>query len=164
MKKKALDDFRHLYRVTDDFRIENIGIGSGRTKGRPVNIFLRRKNGYPSVELSNLGFKRKVFLHRIIAEEFVPNPNNLPQVNHKDGDRWNYHPSNLEWVTGSENILHAIHNGWIKYDKMKKPVLDLSTGIFYDSMVDACDAKLLTPERVRTKIWRNKNDTNLVYV
>lgn len=46
-------------------------------------------------------------LHRVVAELFIPNPNNLPQVNHIDGNRENNKASNLEWVTGSENSQHA---------------------------------------------------------
>lgn len=53
----------------------------------------------------NINFGRSV--HRIVAETFIPNPNNLPCVNHIDGDRGNNNVSNLEWVTYSENLKHA---------------------------------------------------------
>jgi hypothetical protein len=42
-----------------------------------------------------------------VALHFIPNPENKPEVNHKDGDRTNCHSSNLEWATGSENKLHS---------------------------------------------------------
>jgi len=160
--KKAFDEFRHLYRITDDFKIENIGTGSGRTKGRRVKIWIRN-NKYPTVELSDSGYSRKIFVHRIIAEEFVPNPHNLPFVNHIDGNKLNFHPSNLEWVTGSQNAVHAYKTGLWEAPN-KKQVVDLGMGIFYDSLSDACKAKMLNPVRVATKIWRGKNNTGLVYV
>lgn len=61
-------------------------------------------NGYPYVTLKGRG---REYLHRIVAKIFVPNPDGKPEVNHKDGNRSNYFPSNLEWVTASENLKHS---------------------------------------------------------
>jgi hypothetical protein len=69
------------------------------------------KNGYIRVELWSDGVGRKYLLHRLLAESFIPNPENKPQINHKDGDKQNNHLNNLEWTTQSENQLHAYRNG-----------------------------------------------------
>lgn len=65
------------------------------------------KNGYPVVKLSKQGRVTTCLLHRVVAQAFIPNPDNKPEVNHKDGDVSNYRRRNLEWSTKSENISHA---------------------------------------------------------
>lgn len=72
-------------------------------------------NGYRQVCVS-LGSRRKkkVFkIHKAVAETFIPNPENKPEVNHKNGDKNKNDVSNLEWATSSENIQHAYQNGLI---------------------------------------------------
>lgn len=71
------------------------------------------KCGYCQVCVS-LGSKnkKKVFkMHKAVAETFIPNTENKPQVNHIDGNKINNNIDNLEWVTNSENIRHAYNNG-----------------------------------------------------
>lgn len=66
---------------------------------------------YPNVNLSRDGRPENFLVHRLVAQAFIPNPENKPNVNHIDGDTHNNHVSNLEWVTQSENINHAIKIG-----------------------------------------------------
>ena len=58
--------------------------------------------------------KKLLFIHRLVAEKYIPNPKGKPQVNHKDGDKTNNRASNLEWVTNKENREHAVKNNLYK--------------------------------------------------
>lgn len=65
------------------------------------------KDGYIKVHLSYNGRTQKFFVHRLIAEAFISNPNHLPQVNHKNEIKNDNRPENLEWVTCKENINYG---------------------------------------------------------
>ena len=69
-------------------------------------------NGYPCVSLSRKGKRTPKTVHGLVAEAFVPNPDNLPQVNHKDKNRQNNHCLNLEWVTARGNQSHSYKEGF----------------------------------------------------
>lgn len=79
----------------------------GRLYNTATQIFLKgsiTKNGYHIYRLSKNNKKEMFFAHRLVAEYFIDNPNNLPVVNHKDGNKLNNNVDNLEWVSYSENI------------------------------------------------------------
>jgi hypothetical protein len=89
---KSIEDFPN-YEVSDLGNVRNISTGKHLTK-TPVE-----KGGYLTVTIG--GKRRKV--HRLVAVAFIPNPNNLPQVHHKDNDVVNNAASNLEWICNAEN-------------------------------------------------------------
>jgi len=68
---------------------------------------------YPSVEIPNGRHPKRVYLHRLLAEAFLDKPQTEERlvVNHKDGNKFNFHLDNLEWVTQSQNMIHAYHSG-----------------------------------------------------
>lgn len=73
-------------------------------------------DGYPRVSLRVVGKSGKteskpIFVHRLVAEAFIANPDNKPFVNHIDGNRTNSAATNLEWVTHTENMRHALRLG-----------------------------------------------------
>lgn len=68
------------------------------------------RNGYPSVLLSKGKEEVFKFIHRLVAEAFVPNPNNYPVVNHKDENRTNNAAENLEWCTTKYNLNYGSRN------------------------------------------------------
>jgi hypothetical protein len=79
-------------------------------------------------------------LHRLIAKLYIPNPNNYPQVNHKDGDKLNNRVENLEWCTQSHNIRHAFDTGLMKS----------SRGVFREEEVRKIRCRLREGESARS--------------
>lgn len=71
----------------------------------------RRKNGYMQVHFCVNGKQIIRLIHRIVAKTFLPNPNSLPQINHKDCDRANNNVNNLEWCDGSYNSKYREEHG-----------------------------------------------------
>lgn len=76
--------------------------------------------GYYAVVLINKNGRSHKTIHRLLAETFIPNPNNKCDVNHKDGNKLNNKLSNLEWCTRSENIIHAHRNSLFNPAKGEK--------------------------------------------
>ena len=75
-------------------------------------------NGYASVRMPYGNY----LVHRMVADAFIPNPGNKPQVNHKDGNKRNNNVSNLEWVTAKENMEHASKTGLLIRGKKEKAI------------------------------------------
>lgn len=96
---KKIKDYDN-YQICDDGTVVNI-ITNKILKGSIS------ESGYKYYRLSKNNNKKMFFAHRLVAEAFLPNPNNLPVVNHKDGNKLNNQIDNLEWVTYSENVEHA---------------------------------------------------------
>ena len=95
--------------------------------------------GYVLVSLSN-GIKFYVKrVHRLVAEAFIPNPNNWPEVNHKDENKTNNYYLNLEWCTREYNNNYGTHNQKIS-KALSKKVYCVETGEIYDSVTLASKA------------------------
>lgn len=100
-------------------------------KGKTKSQYTNSQTGYKQIG-ANHG--KHLTVHRLVAEAFIPNPDNKQQVNHKDLNRANNHVSNLEWCTNGENVLHSLNSG---KNKKRKPVRSLTTGKEYESITAA---------------------------
>ena len=81
--------------------------------GQPISI-RPNSDGYASFTAGKKGNRTREKVHRLVAELFIPNPNNLPEVDHLDGNRMNSSKDNLEWVTHEENVKRAYRKGSYK--------------------------------------------------
>ena len=96
---KDIKGYEGLYQVSNLGRVKSLKFGKERIL-KPG----RKKIGYLIVLLyDNNGICKWFRIHRLVAEAFIPNPNNLPEVNHKDEDKSNNRVSNLEWCTRQYN-------------------------------------------------------------
>lgn len=101
---KDVVGFEGLYTVSDDGRVYSLRAGKYL---KPVVM----ESKYLYVHLCNGKKTKSRRLHRVVAEAFIPNPNNLPQVNHIDGNKNNCSVRNLEWCSQEKNMKHAIEAG-----------------------------------------------------
>lgn len=97
------------------YEVSNTGQVIG-PKGLRKPFFTNK--GYVQVALCHSGKRKNFFIHRFVAIHFIPNPNQCPQVNHKDGNKTNNAFSNLEWCTASENRIHAVRLFGLRGEKM----------------------------------------------
>lgn len=134
---KPITDFDGLYEISLDGVVKSLERKVQHLQReitiKPKILKTRINNcGYVSVRLSKKGKTYTKFIHVILADAFIPNPDNKLYVNHLDGNKLNNAISNLAWCTHSENIKHAYDNGLIR--PIVKPVIDICTGDTYDSV------------------------------
>lgn len=138
-------------------------------KGRMIKK-RKKQNGYLSISVCKNGVEIHKSVHRIVAEAFIKNPNNYPQVLHKNNIRNDNMVSNLKWGTQKHNMEQASKSGRMSsgdnHYMRKNPVnmlpsrltIDLRTGIFYDSIKQAAITRGLSIKEVQDRIWRAKDN------
>lgn len=139
---KTISDFSD-YTVSSDGRVFN--------KNKHELKQTINRGGYSMVKLCRNGYEKTCSVHRLVAEAYIPNPENKKTVNHIDGNKLNNDVSNLEWATCGENLKHAYAKGLKKSyltnddrvkgvstskEKSRKSVFVKETGMIYESVRD----------------------------
>jgi len=123
--------------------------------GKKERILVQRmdKYGYKRIDLRPM---KTMFIHRLVAEAFIPNPDNKPQINHKDGNKLNNLISNLEWCTRDENMRHAADTGLMS--SLNKPVIGISPSgdkIKFNSIKEAAQTTGLKYNSISGALYDN---------
>jgi len=151
------------------FRYAGMSYGGHRLKGKWLSTFISSsRSAYMVVGIR--GGQR--YVHRLLGEAFIPNPENKPQINHIDGDKSNNNLSNLEWVTLSEQRKHAWDNGLMenarlsmsrnKKNRIKNDYEKHVNGIkrLYDSIKDSL-RDTVASNRLKKRVLNNMNLTDI---
>lgn len=137
---KAIVGYEGLYEVSDQGRVKSLRCGKEKLlKPRKVT------GGYLQVTLCKEGRGKEMLVHRLVAEAFIPNPNNLETVNHKDEMKTNNAVSNLEWMSPEENCNWGTRNKRIAEAKSNSvQMFDKSTGELLATFPSTMEAERVT--------------------
>ena len=158
--------YEGLYEVSDKGRVRSLKSGKERIL-KPLRITC----GYLQVQLWKNGKQKMYLIHRLVAQAFIPNPDNLPEVNHKDEDKENNSVKNLEWCDRKYNINYGNRNQMVSM-KLSKPILqytksgvfvrewkstydvERNLGYFHNSISYCCNGKL---KSAYGYVWKYKD-------
>lgn len=163
---KDIPGYEGLYQASSLGRIKSIDraitYSNRHNHIHKGKILIQREctGGYLYAVLSKEGKVKNCRVHRLVASSFIPNPNNLPQVNHLDKNRKNNSVLNLQWCTGSENQIHSFTNGRSRDTKQlieanKKPIAVIKDGKIihtFNSLKECCKSLGMSNSCIRRVI------------
>ena len=122
---KAIAGYEGIYEVSDLGRVKSLKFGKERILKPGGDT-----HGYLHVILCRDGHTKKLFVHRLVAEAFIQNPNNLATVNHKDEVKTNNTVSNLEWMSQKDNLNYGTHNKRVSEARLNHPAFSKQVQMF----------------------------------
>lgn len=113
---KDIKDYKGLYQVSNLGNIKSLNYN--HTKKEKLLKTILQVDGYLGVNLGKNGIRKRYRVHRLVAETFLENSDNLPVINHKDGNKLNNNIDNLEWCSVAYNTQHSYNIGLEKTKKV----------------------------------------------
>ena len=126
---KDIEGYEGLYQISNYGNVKSLG--NDKTRKEKILKIKKTILGYLTVNLSKQGKYNTYRVHRLVATAFIDNPQNLPEVNHKDENKTNNHVINLEWCERKYNVNYGTRT-----DKCSKQVLCVETGVVYPSTIE----------------------------
>ena len=141
--KRIDTNARGVYEVSNEGRVRRV-LFDPRTIKRNGGEYkylkpVRHKGNRTNYFDISLGGGNRHLIHRLVAQAFIPNPDNLPTVNHKNGNGLDNRVNNLEWMSNRDNCLHAKQNGWTNPKHKAVKILCVETGEIFGSSFEAAD-------------------------
>ena len=125
---KDIKGYEGIYQISNKGRVKTLGNNRRKEK---IREGIEDNRGYKRISLCKNGKEKKYSIHRLVAQAFLPNPDNLPVVNHKDENKLNNNVENLEWCTQEYNVNYSSSNG-----RPGKKVICVETQQIFDSSED----------------------------
>ena len=137
---RDIKEYEGLYQVSNLGRVKSLARKTNNQYGKKERLMTQKldKDGYKRVGLNKNGKQIYYGVHRLVAQAFISNPNNYPQINHKDEDKSNNKVDNLEWCDGKYNQNYGTINER-RTQKLKKKVICITTGEKFDSIIEASE-------------------------
>lgn len=110
---------KHIPEYEKEYTIEENGAVTRIESQRVIQPSINKQTGYLYVSLWKNNIGKTYSVHRLVAQVFLPNPQNLPVINHIDSNRINPHKDNLEWVSQADNIQHGYDFGFMTQEEVK---------------------------------------------
>lgn len=122
----------------------------------------QERNGYLLVNIKVDGTRHTFLVHRLVAQAFIPNPNNLPQVNHKDENKANNSVSNLEWCSAKYNANYGTRNEKVSkaQDCTKTPIMQYDKNMNYINTFESIHEAASELDLKVSNIWSVLNNKN----
>lgn len=183
---KPIKDYEQLYEISNLGKVRRLdclvkrGNNEMLVKGGEMQLRDNGK-GYLRVKLTKDNKSRRILIHRLLAEHFIPQPLGLTIINHIDGNKQNNSITNLEWTTQKENVRHARETGLINMENWRdsiskagkkmvknlhklnsKEVINTENGEIYESIVIAAQKNGICRTGLGKKLrGLSRNNTNL---
>lgn len=132
---KDIKGYEGKYQISNRGRVKSLG--NNKTRKEKI-LRPGKRNNYLFINLYKNGKSKKYNIHRLVAEHFLPNPDNLPVINHKDENKLNNNVENLEWCTQEYNMNYGDVNKK-RSKKLTKKIQCIETGEIFNGSKDIID-------------------------